>query len=135
MEYYVALIDWDGRIGCSIRFPDLPGCGSAASNSRDVIPLAAAVLSAHVDGLRGGDTPVPPPRSLEDIRAEGTGVAGIDWSCTTAVLVPLLPPPGGLVDVTVSLPERLLARIDAVALDRSAFLADAANDRLMGGDA
>jgi hypothetical protein len=71
------------------------------------------------DGIK-----IPKPRTLEAIRE-----AKQDWvemEDAIVATVPLLPPQGRALRVRVTMDERLLARIDAVTKNRSAFLARAA---------
>lgn len=128
MAAYIALLDRaaDGSYG--VVFPDLPGCASAGDDFEDALRNAAEALAFHVRGLRDDGAPVPPPRDIEAIRA-----AGEDWydlAAGVVALVPLLPPPGRVARINITLDERLLAEIDAVAENRSAFLAEAARRAL-----
>jgi predicted RNase H-like HicB family nuclease len=128
MAHYIALIDRaaDGSYG--VVFPDVPGCTAAADTFEAAVREASEALAFHVQAMREAGEDVPAPRALEDIRA-----AADDWYSVEGAIVamvPLLPPPGRAVRVNITLEERLLAEIDAVTKNRSAFLADAARRAL-----
>ena len=82
----------------------------------------------HEDGMREDSKKIPNPRSVEMIRQANED--WIDFKDAIIATVPLLPSPGKSVRVQLMLDERLLARIDAVAKNRSAFLAQAATQVL-----
>lgn len=96
----------------------------------EAIRLAAEALSLHVAGMREDGDAIPPPRSMEEIKAAGSD--WIDLAGATVVAVPLLPPQGRSVRVNITIDERLLMEIDAVTGNRSAFLAEAARRALSG---
>jgi predicted RNase H-like HicB family nuclease len=124
MIQYIALIHRNGRKGYGVSFPDFPGCVSAGSTIEETLREAAEALALHVDGMRDDGQKIPKPRSLEAIRA-----AREDWfdlKDAIVATVPLLPAQGKAVRVQLTMDERLLARIDAVTKNRSAFLAQAA---------
>jgi predicted RNase H-like HicB family nuclease len=124
MTQYIALLHQNGRKGYGVSFPDFPGCVSAGSTVEDALREAAEALALHVDGMREDGDRIPKPRGLEAIRN-----AKQDWvELQDAIIatVPLMPPQGKSLRVKVTMDERLLARIDAVAKNRSAFLSQAA---------
>jgi len=124
MTQYIALLHQNGRKGYGVSFPDFPGCVSAGSTVEDAPREAAEALALHVDGMREDGDRIPKPRGLEAIRN-----AKQDWvELQDAIIatVPLMPPQGKSLRVQVTMDERLLARIDAVAKNRSAFLSQAA---------
>jgi len=128
MTQYIALLHKNGRKGYGVSFPDFPGCVSAGRNIEDALREAAEALALHVDGMREDGDKIPKPRTVEAIRG-----AKQDWvELKDAILatVSLLPPPGKVLRVQVTIDERLLARIDAVTKNRSAFLSQAASQIL-----
>lgn len=124
MRQHIGLIYKENDVGYGVIFPDFPGCISAGETFEDVLRMGAEALALHVHEMLLDNEPVPEPRSLEQIKAAGED--WIDWDGAVAALVPLLPPPGRAVRINVTMDERLLAQIDAVTDNRSAFLADAA---------
>jgi predicted RNase H-like HicB family nuclease len=127
MSHYVALLHHEAdTYGVSI--PDFPGCISAGDSFDDALRQAAEALAFHVAGLVEDGTPIPEPRSLEAIQAAGED--WIDWQGAMVGLIPLLPPPEIYQRITLKLPKRLLAEIDAVSRDRSSFLEQAVRQSL-----
>ena len=124
MRQYISLVYRENNACYGVIFPDFPGCISAGETFEDVLRMGAEALTAHVHGMQQDNEPVPEPRSLEQIKAAGED--WIDWDGAVAALVPLLPPAGRAVRINVTMDERLLAQINAVTGNRSAFLADAA---------
>ena len=131
MAAYIALMDRadDGSYG--VVFPDFPGCVSAGDSYEEALHNGADALAFHVDGMRRDGDAIPVPRDLEEVRAK-TG----DWydvEGSIVALVPLLPAPARSVRINVTMDERLVAEIDAVSQNRSAFLAEAARRLLERG--
>jgi len=124
MTQYIALLHKTERKGYGVSFPDFPGCVTVGRTVEDALREGAEVLAFHVDGMREDGIKIPKPRTLEAIRE-----AKQDWvemEDAIVATVPLLPPQGRALRVRVTMDERLLARIDAVTKNRSAFLARAA---------
>jgi hypothetical protein len=89
--------------------------------------MAHEALSFHVAGLRADGYPVPKPRTLEQIKNEWDDWA--EWDADgNFIVVPiaLIPYVQKSIRIDAMLPEFLVSRIDAVAKNRSAFLASAA---------
>ena len=59
MEYAV-IIEKTGN-GYSAYVPDLPGCIAAADTREETAALIASALRDHVELLREGGDPIPPP--------------------------------------------------------------------------
>ena len=99
----------------------VPGVNVNASGptAQAALADAAAILQDVIDDLAAGGEPVPPPPPPEAVDCAGG---------TLALLPAILP--GRRIRVNVSLPDSLVKRIDAVAPNRSAFLAESALRRL-----
>ena len=67
---YVAFIHKDEDTGFGISFPDFPGCISVGDTRAEAVCQGAEALALHVEGMIEDGQPIPPPRSLEDIRAD-----------------------------------------------------------------
>ena len=63
--YYVAVIDKDADSAYGVRFPDVPGCYSAADTFDEIVPNAMEALALFFE-----DRDVVPPRGLEAVRRE-----------------------------------------------------------------
>ena len=69
MTHYIAFIESEPK-NYSAYFPDFPGCASAGDTLDETVVNAAEALAAHIGLMtEDGDT-VPPPRSIEEIRAD-----------------------------------------------------------------
>ena len=126
MDYFYALVEKEGDSAFGVRFPDLPGCFSAADRIEDVLPNACEALELWFE-----DAQETAPRRLDEIRemvsaelAEGAFV----------IAVPRIRRSGRLVRANISLDRGMLDAIDRAAserrLTRSAFLADAARNEI-----
>ena len=130
---YVAFIHRDGG-GYGISFPDFPGCVSVGDTADDAVRRGSEALAFHVEGLLDDGEPIPPPRSIDAIKAApdlAEWRRGADF-----VLVPLLLDRGSSRRVNISLDHGLLEAIDDEAkqrrMTRSAFLATAARHEIEG---
>ncbi|MDE0717201.1 MAG: type II toxin-antitoxin system HicB family antitoxin [Rhodospirillaceae bacterium] len=122
---YPAIVHSDDGKTFGVSFVDFPV--HAGGNSVEAaIADAEIVIAEVVNSLVQTKTPIPQPTAIAEIPAadrEG------------AELVSLVPVhlPGKSRVISVTLDEELVARIDAVAPNRSGFLAEAARARLGGG--
>jgi len=124
MTQYIALLQKNGRKGYGVSFPDFPGCVSAGRTIEDALRESAEALALHVDGMREDGDKIPKPRTAEAIREARQD--WVDMKDAIVATVSLLPPQGKALRVQITMDERLLARIDAVTKNRSAFLSQAA---------
>ncbi len=130
---YVSFIHRDDA-GYGVSFPDFPGCVSVGDTVDGAVRLGSEALAFHVEGLLDDGTPIPPPRSIDAIKADpdlAEWRRGADF-----VLVPLLLDRGSSRRVNISLDRGLLVAIDDEAeqrgMTRSAFLATAARNEIEG---
>lgn len=122
--YYPAVIDRSAS-GFGVSFPDFPGCVAAGATVQEAAVNAEAALGLHLEGMGAGGDTIPPPSRLEDIEH----VEGAEDVARILVRAEL---PGKVTRVLLSLDESLVGAIDAIAPNRSAFLADAARAALRG---
>lgn len=106
--------------------PDLPGCTSSDSTTDEALRSAVeAVRLWAEDAIDDGEV-LPPPRSVEALRADLEITAALVEGAALAI-VPLLLDAGRAVRANLSLDAGLLDAIDEAAtaygLTRSAFLA------------
>jgi predicted RNase H-like HicB family nuclease len=128
MKTFIAVVHKDPGSAYGIRFPDVPGCFSAADEFNDVLPNAVDALSLYF-----GDQPLPEPREFDELRAE---VADEIADGAALIAVPLIVPTRTFARIDLSLDRGILTAIDETArargLTRSAFLAEAATNEIEG---
>lgn len=124
--YYPAVIDRSAS-GFGVSFPDFPGCIAAGDTPSEAAINAEAALALHIDGMVKDGDDVPDPSDVAAIEE----VEGADDVARILVRVER---PAKVERVLVSIERNLLRAIDAVAPNRSAFLADAARAALQGRD-
>ena len=121
----------DGVFG--ISFPDFPGAISTGRSEEEAIRKGSEALSFHVAGMVEDGDPLPVLRSLGELRSDRE----FRESAKGAV-VALVPfeAPGRAVRLNISMDEHLLDAVDraaqAAGQSRSAFLAEAARQRIRG---
>ena len=63
--HHVAVIDKDPDSAYGVRFPEVPGCFSAADTFGEIVPNSIEALSLFFE-----DTEPAPPRGLESVREQ-----------------------------------------------------------------
>ena len=130
---YVSFIHRDGA-GYGVSFPDFPGCVAVGDTIDEAVRQGCEALAFHVEGLVADGARIPPPRSIDAIKADAELA---DWrEGADFVLIPLLLDRGSSRRVNISLDRGLLKAIDDEArerrMTRSAFLASAARHEIQG---
>jgi predicted RNase H-like HicB family nuclease len=124
MRSYIALIHKDGGSDYGVSFPDLPGCVTAGTTLDEAQAFAEEVLALHLTGMAEDGEAVPDPSSLETVMQDRENRDAV------AVLVPAKRPAPRAVRVNITVPEDVLAQVDAYAerhgMSRSGFLVYAA---------
>ncbi|QNM95127.1 type II toxin-antitoxin system HicB family antitoxin [Chitinimonas koreensis] len=125
MRFPVVLHTDDGvRYGVTV--PDLPGCFSAGDTFDEALDSVAEAIDLHLEGLVEEGSEVPVAGAIAEHRANPEYAAGV-WA---VVEVDVTRFDGKAEKINITLPRRLLARIDEYARahgsTRSGFLADAA---------
>jgi len=132
--FYIGLIHKDDTSDFGISFPDFPGCVSAGQSIEDAIAMGKEALGIHVEFMIEKNMAVPMPRSLADIQNDTEGFWTEDFSDAQIVRVPLIVNIDPPKRVNISINTSLLSAIDQAAkeqgMTRSAFLANAALQRL-----
>jgi predicted RNase H-like HicB family nuclease len=124
MTSYIGLVRKDADSDFGVDFPDFQGCVSAGVTLDEARRMAQEALELHVSGMVEDGEELPAPSSLEAIMADPENGEAV------AFLVTVQEPADRAVRVNITLPERLLRRIDERAKNRSAFLARAAEKAL-----
>jgi len=112
MKYPIAIEPGSRRRAWGVVVPDLPGCFSAADAGVDeAIENAKEAIAAWIEAAVDAGEPVPMPTSIEAHRRRG-GHEGWIWAIAEV-------DPAILDDtverVNITLPRRVLARLDAKA--------------------
>lgn len=119
-EVYTGVVERAGE-GFSVFFPDVPGCVSAGSTQAEAFANGEQALSAHLHLLAQGGEDLPHASADPEVDPE------VEEFCRFLARVEL---PGKAVRINITMDEGLIASIDRVAKNRSAFLADAARAAL-----
>ena len=128
MERYIGILRKTRSSDFGVEFPDLPGCFSAGSTLEEARAMAREALRLHLDGLAEDGEEQPEPSNLDEVEKKLRGKRGEDFYAL--VEVEAEPEEQKVVRVNITLEEKLLKEIDAVAsqegMTRSGFLAEAA---------
>ena len=123
MKKYIALFETDKQAdNVGVVIPDLPGCFSAGKNFDDALRNAHEAVSLYLEGKEE----FPKARTLEEIKE--TWEDWVEWENEYEFIVahvtamPVAKPK----KYTLYIDSSLMARIDMVTKNRSAFLAEAA---------
>jgi predicted RNase H-like HicB family nuclease len=117
---YVGVVEC-GEHGFGVFFPDVPGCVSSGDSLFAAMVNGERALAAHVELLA---------QEGEEIPESSSKVAVDDDVDVASYFLAHVELPGRTVRLNVTMDEGLVARIDRVARNRSAFLAEAARERL-----
>jgi predicted RNase H-like HicB family nuclease len=123
VRYPIAIEPGDEARAFGVVVPDLPGCFSAGDTLDEAVANAEEAAAAWIDAELDAGSAIPPPSTLEAVR-ENPAFAG--WVYGVITVDPTL-----LDDtverVNVTLPRRVLRRLDALARaageSRSAYIA------------
>lgn len=130
MRHYIGLIHKDAESDFGVSFPDLPGVVTAGASLDEARELAEEALALHIEGLIDDGGAIPEPSPLEAIMSDPENRSGV------AILVSVKNDQPKIVRVNVTLPEDVLAQIDAYAeahgFTRSGLLAQAAKKLIAG---
>ena len=130
MVNYVGILDGAGDVW-GVRIPDVSGCVGGGSTPEAAIADAAQALRDVMTHKQNGGFSIPAPTPLADILSSGEVDQG-----ESVVFIPLLLDAGRTVRANLTLDAGLLSAIDAAAaarnVSRSAFLADAAREKIIG---
>ena len=130
MKKYIAFITLDSA-HYDVVFPDFDGLVTQGDTYDDAVRMAHEALAFHIEGMQMENLDIPEPSTLNQIKKSWWGWD--DWKNTDyAVAVVSLLPNDGARRYTLSMPASLMARIDSVARNRSAFLVSAAEYVLDG---
>ncbi len=125
MPSYIALMRKEADSDYGVDFPDFPGCVTAGRTLDEARRMAAEALDLHLEGMAADREPLPQPSSLDSIMSDPGQHEAV------AFLVDARLGPAKAVRINVTLPADLVAEIDRRTSNRSKFLADAAQSKLL----
>lgn len=112
MRYPIAVEPGDASHAFGVVVPDLPGCFSAGDTLDDALTNTEEAVVAWIDTMLDRDEAIPQPTSIDTLRAQHPEFTGWIWAVVSV-------DPARLDDtierVNITLPRRVLARLDAAA--------------------
>jgi len=133
MRYPIAIEPGDAKHAYGVVVPDLPGCFSAGDTLDEAIANAPEAIALWLEDVVERGEVVPAAKPFETHR-ENPDLEGWIWAVVEVDLSRLT---GKAERVNITLPSRLLARVDArvkkTGDTRSSFLARAAMEALAHG--
>lgn len=112
MKYPIVIEPGNNTHAWGVVVPDLPGCFSAADEGIDqAIENAKEAIALWIEDAISNNEPVPQPSSITDLQKIGEFVG---WIWAIAEVDPTLID-DTIERVNITLPRRILARIDARA--------------------
>lgn len=132
MKFLIAIEPGTERTAFGVAVPDLPGCFSAGDTLEEAFDNATEAIDSYLEAMAedGVDIPTPKPMAIHMADPE---YAGWTWG---VVEVDVTRYEGKAEKINITLPRRLLAKIDAYTqshhTNRSRFLADAARSAMQG---
>jgi len=133
--HYVAVVEKDADSAFGVWFPDVEGCFSAGDTLDEAAANAGAALRQHAEALESAGKDVPDARDVDTVLRDKDVKTAVKAGALLFA-VPLLADAGRTVRINVSLDKALVDQIDEAAaargLTRSAFIAQAAREKIMG---
>ena len=125
--HYVAIIEKDADSAYGVRFPEVPGCFSAADTFEEIVPNSIEALSLFFE-----DTDTAPAQGLESVREQ---VADEIAGGAVLMMIPYVRDRKRVVRVNLSLEKGFLDTLDEAArmrgMTRSAFVEKAATREIL----
>jgi predicted RNase H-like HicB family nuclease len=130
MKFAIAIEPGTKTTAFGVVVPDLPGCFSAGDTAEDAYDNAREAIETHCELLIEQGKDLPSPRPLAEWMKDRE-FNGWMWGIVDAPVEKLL---GPAEKINITVPERLLRKIDAAATaageGRSGFLVSAAMRRI-----
>lgn len=108
---YPVVIHKDSNSDYGVTVPDLPGCFSAGASIEEALREALEAVECHIEGLLIDDEKIPLPTEIEKHQQNLDFASGI-WAIVDVDLSKLS---GKVRRINVTIPERILTRIDSFA--------------------
>ena len=124
VNYYPAIVDRSAS-GFGVSFHDFPGCIANGGTVNEAVIHAEAALAMHMEAMAKDKDDIPAPSDPAEVFRDlgGDDVAGVMIRVDTPLKIER---------VLISLDSGLLRSIDAIAPNRSAWIAEAARTALRG---
>ena len=124
MRYPIAIEAGTESTAWGVVVPDLPGCFSAGDSMEEAMVQAEDAVTAWLEAALDAGQDVPMPSSIDAMRAAHPELGGWSWALVKVDPAML---DDTLERVNISLPRRVLRRLDALARNagetRSGFIA------------
>ena len=133
LKYPIAIEPGDETTAFGVIVPDLPGCYSAGDTLDAAVENSKEAIALWIETVLDDNGAVPAPGTLRE-HSKNPEFSGWTWAVVEV--------DGALLDdkserVNISMPKRILARIDRYASahgeTRSGFLVNAALERIVHG--
>ncbi len=112
MRYPVAIELGNENQAYGVVAPDLPGCFSAGDSLDEALANAEEAIMTWIDVTLDAGERVPQPSSIDDLRARYADLADWVWAVVRVDAARL---DDKIERVNITLPRRVLARLDAAA--------------------
>lgn len=123
MKFPIAIEPGDAKHAFGVVVPDLPGCFSAGDTIEEAIANAKEAIELWLEAAIDEGMPVPEPSAIETLRKD-RALRGWLWAVVSIDLSQLS---DKTERVNITLPSRVLRRIDAAAKEagesRSGYIA------------
>ena len=124
MRYPIAIETGTDSTAWGVVVPDLPGCFSAGDSMEEAMVQAEDAVTAWLEAALDAGQDIPKPSSIDAMRAAHPELVGWLWALVKVDPAML---DDTLERVNISLPRRVLHRLDALARSagetRSGFIA------------
>ena len=112
MRYPIAIEPGNETTAWGVVVPDLPGCFSAGDTLEEAMIQAEEAVSLWIEATLDAGEAIPVPSSIEALRTAHTELDGWLWALVKVDAAML---DDTLERVNISLPRRVLHRLDALA--------------------
>ncbi|HEB29738.1 hypothetical protein LCGC14_2492780 [marine sediment metagenome] len=108
---YPIIVHKDPESNFGVTVPDFPGCFSAGDTMEEALQNTEEAILTHIEGLLLDNDPIPSPSSIEELLKRNNDVSAI-WGVVSIDLNKLSE---RTKRVNITIPEKLLSKIDAYA--------------------
>lgn len=112
MHYPIAIEPGNDTTAWGVVVPDLPGCFSAGDTLEEAMIQAEEAVTVWIEATLDAGEAIPVPSSIEELRAAHAELEGWLWALVKVDPTML---DDTLERVNISLPRRVLHRLDALA--------------------